>query len=159
MDPSLETSILQAFNECQQWTQIFVVDDSCSTVDLSCASTKVSPRTPHNVKNNHRCIRIAPSIDLTLQCLQAMIPLKPLCSWFKTPFMVQSFLSSRDPGTIALYCGVLTSASKRRHKKTPTRLRRKTILRMGYSPSILRGKARGLNHHLMQWRGNRKRKR
>jgi len=51
MDPSLETSILQEFDECQQWTQPFVADDSGGTVDLSCASTKLSPRTPDNAKN------------------------------------------------------------------------------------------------------------
>lgn len=51
MDPSLETSILQELDECQQWTQPFVVEDSGGTVDLSCASTKLSPRTPDNAKN------------------------------------------------------------------------------------------------------------
>jgi len=51
MDPSLEDSIFQAFKECQQWTQQFIVDDSGGSVDLSCASTKESPRTPDNAKN------------------------------------------------------------------------------------------------------------
>jgi len=51
MDPSLEDSIFQAFKECQQWTQQFIVDDSGRSVDLSCASTKESPRTPDNAKN------------------------------------------------------------------------------------------------------------
>ena len=51
MDQSLEASIFQAFKECQQWTQQFSVDDSGGSVDLTCASTKKSPQTPDNAKN------------------------------------------------------------------------------------------------------------
>ena len=51
MDTSLGESILQAFKECQQGTQQFIVDDSVGSVDLSCATTKELPQTPDNAKN------------------------------------------------------------------------------------------------------------
>jgi hypothetical protein len=79
MDTSLEHSILQAFKECQQWTQQFIVDDSGGTVDLSCAATKLSPQTHDNAKNqppsypDRSVYRFDPSMYRGKESFQALV--------------------------------------------------------------------------------------